>query len=123
VDQRGRFVEHVLMRRRVQFEFFRLDSVGDRWRYVICLPDGETAATAEIPAQERVPFDLVGRTWWKVDDHAAELTAIYGDWRTPRPDWFFGDDRAVVAWHGTPDYRIEWSSLDDRRYGPAEGDL
>lgn len=120
VDQRGRFVEHVVTRRRVRFEFFRLDPVGDRWRYVICMPDGETAATAEIPAQERVPFRLVGRTWSKVADHDAELSAIYGDWRTPRPDWFYGDDHALVAWHGTPDYQVAWSSLDDRRYGPGE---
>lgn len=120
VDQRGRFVEHVLVRRRVRFEFFRLDAVGDRWRYVICMPGGETAATAEIPAQDRVPFRLVRRTWSKVADHDAELSAIYGDWRTPCPDWFYGDDHAVVAWHGTPDYQIAWSSLDDRRYGPGE---
>lgn len=122
VDQQGRFVEHVLVRRRARFEFFRLDPVGDRWRYLLTLPGGETAATAEIPAQERVPFRLVGRTWSKVADHDAELSAIYGDWRTPRPDWFYGDDHAIVAWHGTPDHLIAWSSLDERRYGPGEAD-
>ena len=50
----------------------------------------------ELPYQERVPFAFLGRTWHKVADHETELTAIYGDWRTPDPTWTFLDSADVV---------------------------
>ena len=62
----------------------------------------------EIPAQGLAPFDLVGRTWQKVADHEAELTALYGDWRTPDPTWSCTEERSIVRRHKHPHLDTVW---------------
>ena len=50
----------------------------------------------ELPAQPLSEVTLIGRRWLKVRDHDAELTANYGDWRTPNPDWDYLDSPSIV---------------------------
>ena len=117
-DNQGRAVEFSYRREQAKFEFFVLDQVGDMYRYYNCTDghrgDGAIQAAAEIPVQSTVPFDFLERTWLKHADHEQELTRMYGDWRTPDPDWWYMDDRASVqrepwsraaelAWDGTFD--------------------
>jgi GH18 family chitinase len=49
-----------------------------------------------------VHFEFLGRKWLKSADHERELTAIYGDWRTPDQNWdYLYDDlsiRSVTTW-------------------------
>ena len=40
---------------------------------------------------------FLDRTWLKVSDHDAELTANYGDWRTPKSDWNYLDSPSIVT--------------------------
>jgi hypothetical protein len=106
VTNDGRPVEYSFVRDGAKFEFFVLEPVDGRLRYYD-FSDGAqgdgppTQATAEIDEQELVPFELVGRTWLKHADHDAELTAMYGDWRTPDTGWWYMNDVAIVertAW-------------------------
>jgi hypothetical protein len=102
----GRPVEYSFVRDGAKFEFFVLEPVDGRLRYYD-FSDGArgdgppTQATAEIAEQRLERFELVGRTWLKHADHEAELTAMYGDWRTPDPAWEYMNDVAIVertAW-------------------------
>jgi hypothetical protein len=67
---------------------------------------------SEVPAYDFASMSFLGREWRKPDDHEAYLEAVYGDWRTPRPDYHYQtDDRSVTAarpWEGT----MEWPSAE-----------
>jgi len=85
------------------FEFFRADLVDDRIRYWSYGygPNGPIVNRAEICAQPLEEFWFLDRTWLKPRDHDAELTEMYADWRTPRPDWSYMDNPSIVersAW-------------------------
>ena len=93
----GRYVIHRFFRRGIKFEFFRLTPRADCWRYSMFESGKEpTELLAEVPAQMRVPFRFVGRTWRKVLDHELALRRIYGDWGTDRPWWKYTSDGAIV---------------------------
>ena len=117
----GRVTEFSFEREGAKFEFFVMDPDGDRLRYYD-LSDGRsggepTEAAASVRAQPLVTIDLVGRTWRKHADHDEELTAMYGDWRTPDSGWWFMDDRAIEQrepWARARD--LDWSGeLDEER--------
>jgi len=93
----GRYVEHRFGHEGVQFDFFRMTRVGDRWRYSMFESGNEpTELIAEVPAQAHVWFRFLGRDWRKVVDHDLAFRTIYGDWHTDRPGWSFTSDRAIV---------------------------
>jgi len=73
-----------------KFEFFRLDLDGDRFRYhnyALHGDRGPVMNVCEIPAQPLAEVTFLGRRWLKTRDSDLELTAKYGDWRTPDPHW------------------------------------
>jgi hypothetical protein len=83
----GDATEYSFTRRGAKFEFFRLEVIGDRFRYWNYGhgPNGPVRNVCSIPAQPLEEVRFLDRTWLKVCDHDAELTALYGDWRTPGP--------------------------------------
>ncbi len=86
----------VLERSGIHFDFLKLTRVDDLYRYYGSF--WSVQIVGEVPAQPLEPFELFGRTWLKSKDHDLELTAMYGDWRTPRSDWQTErDSPAVVA--------------------------
>ena len=92
----GVLVGVVLMRSGIQFDFLAAFPEGDRWQFYSCT--ASKVLVEEVPAQELVEFDFCGRRWLKVKDHERELACLYGDWRTPRPDWETArDSPAIVA--------------------------
>jgi hypothetical protein len=107
----GSETEYSFVRAGAKFEFFVLRrSGGLLWYHDFSLGIHEggppTQAVAAIADQPLEPFELVGRTWLKHADHEAELTAMYDDWRTPDPHWWYMDDRAIVG-------RTTWIHADD----------
>ncbi len=118
----GRYVEHVFRRDGVRFEFFRLARRADRWRYSVFTghPAVPSELIAEIPAQPRVPFVFLGRQWLKVADHDLELRSIYGDWRTPRTDWIYTEDHAVVERVALAGFPLEWRWPEGAAHGPGD---
>jgi hypothetical protein len=105
--------EYRLQRGPTQFEFWVMEPdparVTMRYRSFVYAPTNDPLEmlVCELPYQAREQFPFLGRTWRKVADHEAELTAIYGDWRTPDPSWTFLDSADVVD-------RQPWSRGRDR---------
>jgi len=61
--------------------YFEMHSYGIDFR--------PTEFLERVPAQPLVPFEFLGLTWMKVEDHDLELTSIYGNWRVPDPGFSF----------------------------------
>ncbi|HEY6780279.1 MAG TPA: hypothetical protein VI111_04950 [Thermoleophilaceae bacterium] len=91
--------EYSFRRDGAKFDFFRLWVEGESFRYRNYghAPSGPVVNDCAIPAQPLEEFGFLGRSWLKVRDHDAELTALYGDWRTPCADWDYLDGPAIVA--------------------------
>jgi hypothetical protein len=82
-----------------KFEFFVIDLHGDRFRfhnYALHGDRGPVMNVCELPAQPLTEVAFLGRRWLKVRDADAELTANYGDWRTPNPGWDYLDSPSIV---------------------------
>jgi hypothetical protein len=81
-----------------KFEFFRINVVGDRFHFhnYGVGPTGPVTNVCALPAQPLEEIRFLERTWLKVRDHDAELTANYGDWRTPDPDWNYLESPSIV---------------------------
>jgi hypothetical protein len=96
----GQVTESTFLRHGAKFEFWQLEPVEGEWEYHVYGSDrtGEpTQLVARLTAQERVPFTFLDREWLKVRDHEAELTALYGSWRVPDPDWDYIEGGGVIA--------------------------
>lgn len=117
----GRVTEISFERAGAKFEFFVLDEIPGGELEYYDLSDGQsggepTEARARIAAQPLESIHFVGRTWLKHADHDAELTAMYGSWRTPDEDWWFMDDRAIVE-------RTAWDRATEIDWDGTLGDL
>jgi hypothetical protein len=77
-----------------RFEFYAFDRAGDKLRYQLFgwPPDRLVELEAELPDQELVPFEFLGRTWLRHADYELELRSIYGDWQTPQRDFDYLED-------------------------------
>ena len=101
-DDDGTPWEYQFVRGSTRYEFWVLAPDGARttmrYRSFVYGPERtpQEMLVCELPFQARVPFAFLGRTWHKVADHDAELTAMYGDWRTPDPAWTFLDSADIV---------------------------
>lgn len=111
ISAAGEPVEYSFQKDGAKFEFFQHDEVEGmhELRFFARRRRGGHLARFEyvsrVPAQERGPFEFLGRTWQKPLDHARYLEAVYGDWHVPRPGHDYArDDRSVVSvrpWAGT----------------------
>jgi hypothetical protein len=113
----GSTSEWSLTRGGVQFDFFEYSASGDFLEVSGYFParshwaDWQASSGEEIlqcrlllPRQPLVPFELLERTWFKHEDHALELDALYGQsWRAPAKQfydargWSTGRDSPSVA--------------------------
>jgi hypothetical protein len=100
-----------------KFDFFRLDVDGERFRYhnyALHGDRGPIANVCEIPAQPLEDFRFLDRTWLKVRDADLELTALYGDWRTPRPSFDYMEGPTIVR-------RAPWDASTYSLWGQVYG--
>lgn len=52
---------------------------------------------SEVPTFSLAPIEFLGRTWQKPADHDRFLTAVYGNWHEPRPQFVaLKDDLSIV---------------------------
>ena len=58
----------------------------------------------EVPNHGLSELEFFGCRWMKPDDHETYLESLFGDWRTPNPNYhYLTDSRAVIArspWQG-----------------------
>jgi hypothetical protein len=113
VSNTGDPVEYTFTKDGAKFEFFEHEDAGATVR---CRYFGGTWGSVDwvervsaVPAFRLTPMSFLGRTWLKPDDHDRFLTAVYGPWRVPDPDfWVAGPgDRSVVEvrrWTGTNEW-------------------
>jgi hypothetical protein len=100
VNNHGDLTEYVFLRNYMKFEFFVVDDGEDGPRYWLYYPPIKLEMMGSIPAVTLAPMRLLDRTWLKPADHEAHLTRVYGDWRTPRSDyWYVRDERSIVSRH------------------------
>lgn len=95
----GQITEYTFLRHGAKFEFFIFFSgtaAGCR-RYFTYLVPNRIELESQLPEQTLEPFEFLDRTWLKPRLHELELAAIYGDWRTPDPNWFYADDLTIFA--------------------------
>jgi hypothetical protein len=104
----GQVTEITFRKHGGRFEFFVLEPVDGALRSYAYggPPRARTEIECLIPDQALVPFEFLGRTWLRHEDHERELERMYGDWRTPQKDWdYLNDDMSVVA-------RRPWTNTD-----------
>jgi len=97
----GETTEWVFTRNDAKFEFWAMTPVGGELEYHTYSHGGgalgpPSQARARVPAQELERFRFLGRKWLKHADHDLELTVLYGEWRTPEPDWWYMGGAAIV---------------------------
>lgn len=96
----GTLTEVTFRRHGARFEFFlfRPDD-GELTFFLYGWPPRHLLEIeARVMDQERVPFDFLDREWLRARDVESELTALYGDWRRPEPQWsYLNDVRATVT--------------------------
>jgi hypothetical protein len=97
----GEITEHSFLRHGAKFDFFFLfpcEGSGERRYFTYAeTPEGWVEQEGRELDQPLEPFRFLRRDWLKAKDHKAALTASYGDWRTPDPDWSYADDLGIVA--------------------------
>jgi len=108
----GHLSELTFRKHGAKFEFFVFSRHGDACRsYTFGYPpDHLVEVEFEVPAQDYVEFELVGRRWLCHTDYERELELMYGDWRTPRRQWnYLTDDRSIVTSRKWNNIDTSWS--------------
>jgi hypothetical protein len=96
-DNQGEVVALNFKKYGIQFDFLKVVVADGRFLYraVFAAPLQVTFERPQLPLEE---VEFFGRRWMKPTDHDRALTALYGDWRTPRLDWRTDrDSPSIVA--------------------------
>jgi phosphorylcholine metabolism protein LicD len=93
----------------VKYEFYLFRTVGSRLRWYYHARKPSIEVVNEIDAHNLSEIDLYGRRWLKPEDHEVYLEALYGDWRTPDPQYcYWKDCQATII-------RRPWTGVQRRR--------
>ncbi|OAD22849.1 LicD-like protein [Candidatus Thiomargarita nelsonii] len=103
VNNEGKITEYVFVKDHRKFEFFEVNKQEDTLHYFLYAPHipNRLEMIGVVPWDGEVAtMEFIGRTWLKPADHETFLTAIYGDWRTPNPDYdYVEDEKSIIAKH------------------------
>lgn len=98
VNGAGAVTEYVFVKNSLKFEFFVVDETEAGVAYWVYYPPEKLEMRGVVPPVRLAPMRLLDREWLKPEDHDAHLTAVYGDWRTPHPDyWYVRDEKSIVS--------------------------
>jgi hypothetical protein len=105
----GQLTEFVFLKQCLKYEFFVVDRLPQAFRYWTYYPPERLEMRCSIPPFTLAPFEFLDRIWLKPADHETHLTAVYGNWRTPEPNyWYVDDEKSIVErteWRG----RVIWA--------------
>jgi len=103
IDNRGAVVEYRVQKDGAHFDFFEHWRSGGALRYAVFGSEVRLGRRirmemiGEVAAHALAPMNFLGRIWQKPADHESYLTAIYGDWHVPKPDYDYNtDDLSVI---------------------------
>jgi len=105
VNNDGSITKWAVRREGIKYEFFMFRRHGNRLRwYYHHSREPRLEIVNEVPVHGLDEFELYGRRWLKPDNADACLTALYGDWRVPDPDYVYWRDCAATVdrypWNG-----------------------
>jgi len=87
----------------VKYEFFMFLERGDRLRWIYHSRKLHLELVNELPRHELDEIELYGRRWLKPANADEYLTTLYGNWRTPDPNYrYWRDCQATIS-------RAPWS--------------
>jgi hypothetical protein len=96
-DNQGEVVALNFKKYGIQFDFLKVVVEDGRFLYRAVFP-APLQVTFERPQLPLEEVEFFGRRWMKPADHDQALTALYGDWKTPRLDWRTDrDSPSIVA--------------------------
>ena len=88
----------------IKYEFFEMHCVDGKMRWFSHAWKPPTELLNEVPNHGLSELEFFGCRWMKPDDHETYLESLFGDWRTPNPNYhYLTDSRAVIArspWQG-----------------------
>lgn len=96
--------EWALKYRGIAFEFFEMHQADRKMRWYCYGGEPIQELLNEAPLHGLSTCQILGLSWQKPDDHESYLETLYGDWRTPNPDYYYvNDSQAVIRrrpWQG-----------------------
>ncbi len=92
INNDGRTTKWALKYRGVKYEFFQFERRGEKLRWFYHRRKPPMELTNEVPSGGLAPLDMFGRRWLRPDNAEEILTAVYGDWRTPNPEYHYSRD-------------------------------
>lgn len=112
----GMITEYSFMKDNARFDFFLHERTETRirsWYYgkfAAARSLGWLEVVSQVPAFSSAPFEFLGRTWYKPADHDRFLSAVYGNWREPAPEFVsLRDDPSIVKkvlWVGSDRWEL-----------------
>jgi hypothetical protein len=111
VNDAGQVTELTFMRHGARFDFFRMFPGSDQRIHYFMYSihwNGILEIVASLPAQDKAPFEFIGRTWLKPSDHELELRSIYGRWDIPDPSWSYIDGLDVESRRPSRHRHFDW---------------
>ncbi|MBI3957502.1 MAG: LicD family protein [Chloroflexi bacterium] len=105
INNEGDATEYVFVKGSAKFEFFEMVRQGDEFCYWLYNRPVEFAC--RIPSHGLAAMTFLDRLWQKPDDHDKHLTAVYGEWCVPDPNYTFLNEKSIVEsypWRGTNDW-------------------
>ena len=105
INNDGDVTQLSFMYRGVKYEFFEMHESENQMRWYCYGGKPKLELLNAGPMHGLSDYELFGKRWQIPDDPAAYLSALYGDWRTPDPDYnYVTDSNAVIRrreWEGT----------------------
>jgi hypothetical protein len=103
----GRLCEYIFERDGASFDFICFRPSGGDWlRYIIF-----SGGKQPLQIEKRYPdcphewVSFLDRRWLVPRDREKILTFLYGDWRTPDPDWNYAEEPGVLS---REPWRLKW---------------
>ncbi len=95
----GEITEYTMTYKSLAFDFFAAHKnrggQNTRWYLYVGSPSRNIPPMEllqETPGCELEPFEFYGKRWLKPKNHEAYLAALYGDWRSPNPNFDYLSD-------------------------------
>ncbi len=92
INNDGSITKWAVKRQGMKYEFFLIDEHEGRYRWLYHTRKAGLEIVNEIDVHGLDEFELYGRRWLKPTNTDEYLTALYGNWHKPDPDYVYWRD-------------------------------